>query len=150
MKKSACVLLAVIGVVFLMAFYPELPKSFNDSKLYVGRWKLKRKQTITTKNQCYVDALSLEADGTFSITFNTVINNDLARYTFVGDFNTLDQGEKIRLGDGLAYLSNITLDKEQLAFKFEYGENLGMFCTRKHQPFDHSHLPHDLLASTMP
>ena len=31
-------------------------------------------------------------------------------------------------------------------FRFEYGKNLGMFCTEEKHPYPHKHLPHALIG----
>ena len=150
MKRYYISTIFLIAGLISLSFVLPTAHTTNTLDRWVGKWKLKRSAPETGKNKCYVDTLELLDDGTFSITFHTLIEEVLARYTFVGNAKQLSGNQRIQLGDGLAYLNNLSVDSQQLQFQFEYGENLGMFCTRKHQPFDHPHLPHELIGNKLP
>ena len=64
-------------------------------------------------------------------------------YTYTGEVNS--QGDaNIALGEGVAYLKDFKQVENKIDFRFEYGENLGMFCTRENHPYPHKHLPHGI------
>lgn len=111
----------------------------------VGKWKLARKVPQEGPNRCYVDALTFYENNAFELVFKTIISNEERVYTYTGEYR--ENGEaNIALGDGLAYLVNFTEIDNKADFRFEYGENLGMFCTREEHPYPHKHEPHDILG----
>ena len=114
-----------------------------DETVMVGKWKLARKVPIEGPNRCFVDQLTFYDDNEFELVFKTIISRVEKVYTYTGKVDA--QGDaNVVLGNGVAYLKNFTQVDNKIDFRFEYGENLGMFCTREHHPYPHKHLPHDI------
>ena len=111
----------------------------------VGKWKLTRKVPQEGPNRCYVDALTFYENNQFELVFKTIISNEELVYTYSGAYTKRGEAN-IALGDGLAYLVNFKEINNKADFRFEYGENLGMFCTREEHPYPHKHEPHDVLG----
>ena len=111
--------------------------------LMVGKWKLQRRVPLAGPNRCYVDKLSFNENNEFELVFKTLINNVEQVYNYTGKV-TNDGNARIALGDSIAYLNNFDQVENSVDFRFEYGEKLGMFCTRAEHPYPHKHLPHDL------
>ena len=114
----------------------------------VGRWKLTRKVPEKGPNRCYVDELSLYEDNSFKLIFKTLIANEYRVYTYTGEINN-DGEAAIELGDGIARLVKFSQVKNQVDFRFKYGDKLGMFCQRDEHPYPHKHLPHDLIGQQL-
>ena len=130
--------------LYLLVFCLFSPTAINDDTgKTVGRWKLERKIPLEGPNRCYVDELTFFDETSFELIFKTIINEEEKTYTYSGE---IAQGEKntFVLGNQLAKLIDFKHRGDQVSFHFEYGENLGMFCTRKNHPYPHKHLPHDL------
>ncbi len=125
----------------LWSFFQPLPPA-NDS-LMVGKWKLARKVATEGPNRCFVDQLTFYDNNEFELAFKTIIASVEKVYIYNGKVNT--QGDaSIVLGNGVAYLKDFKQVENKIDFRFEYGENLGMFCTRDEHPYPHKHLPHDI------
>ena len=54
-------------------------------------------------------------------------------YTYTGEI-TPKGDANIELGNGIAYLKDFVQINNTVDFRFEYGENLGMFCNREEHP----------------
>jgi hypothetical protein len=119
--------------LLLSLFQPSVK---TEEAVMVGKWKLSRKVPLEGPNRCFVDNLTFYDNNEFELVFKTIISSVEKVYTYTGKVN--NQGDaNIVLGNGVAYLNKID-------FSFEYGENLGMFCTREKHPFPHKHLPHGI------
>ena len=111
----------------------------------VGKWKLARKVPQEGLNRCYVDAVTFYGNNQYELVFKTIISNEERVYTYTGVYR--ENGEaNIALGNGIAYLVNFKQINNKADFRFEYGENLGMFCNREEHPYPHKHEPHDIQA----
>ena len=131
-------------VLLVVVFFICLSSSLIDG-LMVGKWKLNRKIPKEGPNRCYVDMLTFYEDNKFELIFKTLINNEERSYNYYGKVN-LNGEAHIVLGDSIAYLKNFNQIENRVDFRFEYGEKLGMFCTREQHPYPHKHLPHDLVG----
>lgn len=119
------------------------PVTMDNSSLMVGKWKLARKQPLEGPNRCFVDHLTFYENNNFELVFKTIISSVEKVYIYEGEVNP--QGDAtIALGNGVAYLKEFRQIENTIDFRFEYGENLGMFCTRENHPYPHKHLPHEL------
>jgi len=135
-------ILRILLVSFLL-FFPTLPMDET-----VGKWKLNRKIPLEGPNRCYVDALTFTTDNQFELIFKTVIDSEVMVYTYAGNVNETGDATLV-LGDSIAVLKNFNSIKDRIDFRFEYGNNLGMFCTREQHPYPHKHLPHDLMGRSI-
>lgn len=115
----------------------------SEDSLMVGKWKLKRKIPQEGPNRCFVDQVTFYEDNAFELIFKTIIDNEVVVYTYDGKINKEGNGN-INLGDGVATLKDFSSVEDKIDFRFEYGDKLGMFCTRENHPYPHKHLPHDL------
>lgn len=129
-------------ILIILLVFISLSSSFLDN-LMVGKWKLNRKIPLDGPNRCYVDRLSFNENNEFELVFKTLINNVELVYNYTGKVTT-DGNARIALGDSIAYLKDFNQIENRIDFRFEYGEKLGMFCTRSQHPYPHKHLPHDL------
>lgn len=112
----------------------------------VGKWKLTRKDPQKGPNRCYVDQLTFLEKNQFELVFKTIIDSEIMVYTYSGE--TSQSGEAtIVLGDSIAILKDFKTVKDRIDFRFEYGDQLGMFCTRENHPYPHKHLPHNLMGN---
>ncbi len=127
-------------LLLLIFFYPTQTLKENTT---VGKWKLERKIPLDGPNRCYVDELTFFDETTFELIFKTIINKEEMVYTYSGEIEQQGQTTFV-LGDKLAKLVDFKKRGALVSFHFEYGENLGMFCTRKNHPYPHKHLPHDV------
>ena len=119
------------------------PLTKKEESIMVGKWKLSRKVPLEGPNRCFVDQLTFYDNSEFELVFKTIIARVEKVYTYTGAVDS--QGDaSIALGDGVAYLKDFQQVENKIDFRFEYGENLGMFCTRQNHPYPHKHLPHDL------
>lgn len=109
----------------------------------VGKWKLSRKIPLYGSNSCFVDNLTFYDNNVFELVFKTIISSVENVYTYTGEVNSPGDAN-ISLGKGVAYLKNFKQVENKVDFRLEYGENLGMFCTRENHPYPHKHLPHDI------
>lgn len=114
-----------------------------DDDLMVGKWKLSRKIPEKGPNYCFVDAITFYENNQFELVFKTIISNKEKVYVYTGEI-TPKGDANIALGDGIAYLKNFEQINNSVDFRFEYGENLGMFCTRENHPYPHKHEPHEV------
>lgn len=128
--------------MLLFPLFFQSPLFIKDSTS-VGRWKLERKIPLEGPNRCYVDELTFFDETRFELIFKTIINKEEMVYTYKGEIQQEGQTTFL-LGDQLAKLIDFNKRGNQVSFHFEYGANLGMFCTRKNHPYPHKHLPHDL------
>ena len=125
----------------LLSLFQPLTK--KEEAIMVGKWKLSRKVPLEGHNRCFVDQLTFYDNSEFELVFKTIIARVEKVYTYTGAVDS--QGDaSIALGDGVAYLKDFQQVENKIDFRFEYGENLGMFCTRQNHPYPHKHLPHDL------
>ena len=121
--------------------------SLEDSVM-VGKWKLKRKIPVEGPNRCYVDEISFNENNEFELVFKTIISDVVQVYTY--SRKVLENGEAtLALGDGLAYLKEFNRNNDKVDFRFEYGENLNMFCTREKHPYPHKHIPHRIIGEKL-
>jgi len=119
------------------------PLNEKEEAIMVGKWKLSRKVSLEGPNRCFVDQLTFYDNSEFELVFKTIIARVEKVYTYTGAVDS--QGDaSIALGDGVAYLKDFQQVENKIDFRFEYGENLGMFCTRENHPYPHKHLPHDI------
>jgi len=119
------------------------PLNEKEEAIMVGKWKLSRKVSLEGPNRCFVDQLIFYDNSEFELVFKTIIARVEKVYTYTGAVDS--QGDaSIALGDGVAYLKDFQQVENKIDFRFEYGENLGMFCTRENHPYPHKHLPHDI------
>lgn len=119
------------------------PLNVKEEAIMVGKWKLSRKVSLEGPNRCFVDQLTFYDNSEFELVFKTIIARVEKVYTYTGAVDS--QGDaSIALGDGVAYLKDFQQVENKIDFRFEYGENLGMFCTRENHPYPHKHLPHDI------
>lgn len=109
----------------------------------VGKWNLTRKVPLKGPNRCYVDMLTFYENNEFELVFKTLIANEERVYTYTGEI-TPKGDANITLGNGIAYLKDFVQINNTLDFRFEYGENLGMFCNREEHPYPHKHEAHDI------
>ena len=131
-----------IPTIYLLLSFFQAPAKMDDAVM-VGKWKLARKAPLEGPNRCFVDNLTFYENNEFELVFKTLIANVEKIYTYTGKVNS--QGEaNIALGDGIAYLKDFKQIENKIDFRFEYGENLGMFCTREDHPYPHKHLPHGI------
>ena len=131
----------------LLVLCPDF--SFTSTETYtVGRWKLARKVPEKGPNRCYVDELSLYENNSFELIFKTLIANEYRSYTYTGQIQN-NGDASIDLGDGIATLENFNRVKNQIDFRFKYGDKLGMFCNREEHPYPHKHLPYDLVGQQL-
>ena len=126
--------------LLLSLFQPSVK---TDEAIMVGKWKLSRKVPLDGPNRCFVDNLTFNDNNEFELVFKSIISSVEKVYTYTGEVNS--QGDaNIALGNGVAYLKDFKQVENKVDFRFEYGENLGMFCTRENHPYPHKHLPHDI------
>lgn len=111
----------------------------------VGKWKLQRKVVEKGPNRCYVDAVSFYENNQFELVFKTFIANKERTFTYTGEVNQEGDATLV-LGDGIAQLKGFNRIENKVDFRFEYGKNLGMFCTEEKHPYPHKHLPHALIG----
>ncbi len=132
----------LIPTIYLLLSFFQAPAKMDDAVM-VGKWKLARKAPLEGPNRCFVDNLTFYENNEFELVFKTLIANVEKVYTYTGEVNS--QGDaNIALGNGVAYLKNFKQVENKIDFHFEYGENLGMFCTRENHPYPHQHLPHEI------
>lgn len=131
-------------ILLLLLSFLNPPTTPSDT-LTVGKWKLTRKVPITTANRCYVDQLTIRDNDTFELIFITLISNKEQTYVYEGAINPSGK-TTVSLGDGIAELKNFNRKDNKVNFRFEYGKNLGMFCTREKHPYPHKHLPHQIIG----
>ena len=130
-------------LLLLFLFFSSYPPPAVEDTTTVGKWKLERKIPLDGPNRCYVDELTFFDATSFELIFKTIINQEEVVYTYSGEIEQEGQTTFL-LGDKLAKLVDFKKRGETVSFHFEYGENLGMFCTRKNHPYPHKHLPHDI------
>ena len=130
----------VPAIYLLISLFQPSVKTHNEAVM-VGKWKLSRKVPLEGPNRCFVDNLTFYENNEFELIFKTIISSVEKVYTYTGIVNS--QGDaNIALGNGVAYLKDFKQVENKVDFRFEYGENLGMFCTRENHPYPHKHLPH--------
>ena len=123
-----------------------VPITAPNDTLTVGKWKLKRKIPKAGPNRCFVDTVSFYENNEFELVFKTIISNEVEVYTYKGKFD--EKGTStLALGDEVAYLKDFKRTESTVDFRFEYGEKLGMFCTREKHPYPHKHLPHQIIGN---
>lgn len=138
-------MLTSLFLLFTLSTNSVLPTEPPNEDLMVGKWKISRKIPLNGPNLCYVDALTFFENNEFELVFKTLIANEERVYTYTG--NVTSNGDaNIALGDGVAYLKNFNQVDNTVDFRFEYGENLGMFCTREKHPYPHKHEAHDVVG----
>ena len=126
--------------LLLSLFQPSVK---TDEAVMVGKWKLSRKVPLDGPNRCFVDNLTFNDNNEFELVFKTIISSFEKVYTYTGEVNS--QGDaNIAMGNGVAYLKDFKQVENKVDFRFEYGENLGMFCTRENHPYPYKHLPNDI------
>lgn len=134
----------LLVLCLLLLFTPYAAPPAEDAAT-VGRWKLNRKVPEKGPNRCYVDELFLYENNSFKLIFKTLIANEYRVYTYTGEITNTGEAA-INLGDGIARLEDFNQVKNQIDFRFQYGEKLGMFCQRDEHPYPHKHLPHDIVG----
>ena len=132
--------------MFILTLYLILSlfqPSVKTEAVMVGKSKLSRKIPLDGPNRCFVDNLAFYDNNEFELVFKTIIYSVGKVYTYTREVN-IQRDANIALGNSVAYLKDFKHVEKKLDFRFEYGENLGIFCSFKNHPYPHKHLPHDI------
>ena len=132
--------------MFILTLYLILSlfqPSVKTESAMVGKSKLSQKIPLDGPNRCFVDNLAFYDNNEFELVFKTIISSVGKVYTYTREVN-IQRDANIALGNNVAYLKDFKQVEKKVDFRFEYGENLGMFCYLENYPYPHKHLPHNI------